>query len=68
MIALFALDKLDAFPVDGWVRRAVRSRYFGGRVPSGQKLVAWAWQTFGPYAGYANQLFFHAEREAAGTR
>ena len=40
-IALFALDKLDAFPVDRWVRRAIRSRYFGGRVPSDQKLVAW---------------------------
>ncbi|MCY4639601.1 MAG: DNA glycosylase [Chloroflexi bacterium] len=67
-IALFALDKLDAFPVDRWVRRALRNRYFGGRVPSDQKLVAWALRTFGPYAGYANQLLFHAEREAAGTR
>ena len=67
-IALFALDKLDAFPVDRWVRRAIGSRYFGGRVPSDEKLVAWALRTFGPYAGYANQLLFHAEREAAGTR
>ncbi len=43
-IALFALDKLDAFPVDRWVRRAIRSRYFGGRVPSDQELVAWAFR------------------------
>lgn len=66
-IALFALDKVDAFPVDRWVRRAIKRWYFRGRVPSDQKLVAWALRTFGPYAGYANQLLFHSEREAAST-
>ena len=67
-ISLFALDKLEAFPVDRWVRRAIGSHYFGGRVPADEKLAAWALRTFGPYAGYANQLLFHAEREAGGAR
>lgn len=62
-IALFALDKLQAFPVDRWVRRALGHHYFAGGVPSDRRLVVWAQQAFGPHAGYANQLLFHAARE-----
>ena len=63
-IALFALDKLDAFPVDRWVRRAMEDRYFPDGVSSDETLVMWARDHFGDYAGYANQLLFHAQRDA----
>ena len=61
-IALFALDKLEAFPVDRWVRRAVGDRYFPAGVSSDETLVMWARDRFGEHAGYANQLLFHAQR------
>ena len=32
-VLLFSLDKLEAFPVDVWVRRAVQEWYFDGRIP-----------------------------------
>ena len=63
-IALFALDKMDAFPVDGWVRRAMEDRYFPDGVSSDETLVMWARDRFGEHAGYANQLLFHAQRDA----
>ena len=63
-IALFALDKMDAFPVDRWVRRAMEDRYFPDGVSSDETLVMWARDHFGEYAGYANQLLFHAQRDA----
>ena len=56
-IALFALDKMEAFPVDLWVARAVARHYFPGQEPpSGDDLAMWAQDRFGRYAGYANQL------------
>ena len=63
-IALFALDKMAAFPVDRWVRRAMEDRYFPDGVSSDETLVMWARDHFGEYAGYANQLLFHAQRDA----
>ncbi len=66
-IALFALDKLEAFPVDVWVERAM-ARYFPcQRQPTGDELVMWAQDRFGKYAGYANQLLFHEQRTNGGT-
>ena len=62
-IALFALDKMEAFPVDRWVRRAVQ-RYFPCRqAPAGNKLAKWGQDYFGEYAGFANQLLFREQRE-----
>lgn len=70
-IALFALDKLEAFPVDRWVWRAIIEAYpewgFPERSdPSGQELAAAshrAQQMFGKYAGYANQYLFYWRRQ-----
>ena len=64
-IALFALDKMEAFPVDTWVSRAM-ARYFpSGDQPEGDELVMWSQDHFGKYAGYANQLLFHEAWESA---
>ena len=62
-IALFALDKLEAFPVDRWVERAVAGYFPCQEQPAGDELVMWAQDYFGKYAGYANQLLFHEQRE-----
>jgi N-glycosylase/DNA lyase len=65
-VLLFSLDKLEAFPMDRWVRRAVGEGYsshFGGdQQPSYKAVRAWAQEYFGQYAGYAQQYLFHGRR------
>ena len=65
-VMLFSLDKLEAFPVDVWIRRALRQWYLS-ETPGTAKLAEremrpWAQEYFGPYAGYANQYLFHKSR------
>ena len=61
-IALFALDKTKAFPVDTWVRTAVRE-YFWDLELYDEAIVHWAQDYFGKYAGFANQFLFYEARE-----
>ena len=63
---VFSLDKLDAFPLDRWVRRAVQEWYFDGASLSDKAIQAWARQHFGGYAGYAQQYLFYRRRLDAG--
>ncbi|HHV31015.1 DNA-3-methyladenine glycosylase family protein [Caproiciproducens sp. LBM24188] len=48
---LYGLHRLDAFPMDVWMKRAMRV-LFPGRTPD----------FFGPYAGIAQQYIFHYSR------
>ncbi len=50
--ALFGLGMLDAFPVDVWMRRAIREHYPGGLDP----------RRFSPWAGLAQQYIFYYAR------
>ena len=76
-VALFSLEKMEAFPVDVWVRRIILNHYanllpedLSKKVASqttlsaGQyeKLNAWGRSYFGKYAGYAQEYLFHYER------
>jgi N-glycosylase/DNA lyase len=61
-VLLFSLDKLEAFPIDRWVRRAVGGRYFEGAQLSYKAVREWARGYFGEYAGYAQQYLFHGRR------
>ena len=69
-VALFALDKLEAFPVDKWVWRAITEAYpeWGFPEKSGpadheqHEASKRARQEFGEYAGYANQYLFYWRR------
>jgi len=62
-ILVFSLEKLQAFPIDVWVRRALGEWYFPGqKTPSDRVLLEWAQQHFGRYAGYAQQYLFHGRR------
>ena len=60
-IALFSLDKLDAFPVDTHIKQALAA---WNDCPAGSyKATAnWARGHFGPYAGYAGQFLFRDQR------
>ena len=58
-IALFSLDKTEAFPIDTHIGKAIHAQYFGhGKPPSNGQIVSWAQGYFGRYAGYAGQFLF----------
>ena len=69
-IALFALEKLEAFPVDRWVWRAITEAYPEWGFPEKaeptdrerREAAERARLEFGEYAGYANQYLFHWRR------
>ena len=73
-VALMSLDKLNAFPVDRWVLRALPQCNLSAMAPDLADKVArhgalteaqqyrvadWAREHFGQYAGYAGQYLFH---------
>jgi N-glycosylase/DNA lyase len=62
-VLLFALDKLEAVPIDRWVRRAFEEWYLDGEKLPYDRLLAWAHQTFNPNAGYAQQYLFFRRRQ-----
>ena len=72
-IALFALNKMEAFPVDRNIARALVALYddcpplpdnFQGSLSDKQykDIANWARKRFGKYACYVNQLLFHKQR------
>ena len=64
-IAVFSLEKLEAFPIDVWVRRALGEWYFPDqKIPPDRVLLEWAQGHFGRYGGYAQQYLFHGRRLA----
>ena len=58
-VLLFGFNKLDAFPVDVWINRAITNNYLGGGKLSAILIRDWARRYFGDYAGYANHYIFH---------
>jgi N-glycosylase/DNA lyase len=65
-VLLFAYGRQDAFPVDVWVLRALRTLYFPEKNPSPRTLEHFTANHFGPYAGYAQQYLFHYFRTCIG--
>lgn len=62
-VLLFAYEHLDAFPIDVWIERVLRERYFPDEpgTPVG-RLQRFCEEYFGPYGGYAQQYLFHHAR------
>lgn len=76
-VLLFSLDKLEAFPVDVWMRRVILKHYakhfpkeFIKRISREKSLSNAAYnrlnlfgrEYFGEYAGYAQEYLYHYER------
>ncbi len=61
-ILLFSLDKMSAFPIDRWIRRAMEEWYLDGAKLNYKNGRAWSVERWGEYAGYANQYLFQLKR------
>ncbi|WP_026478929.1 DNA-3-methyladenine glycosylase family protein [Alkaliphilus transvaalensis] len=61
-IAFFSLGKLEAFPIDVWVKRLMEHFYFCQETPGGE-IQRFAKEKFGQHAGYAQQYLFYYGRE-----
>jgi N-glycosylase/DNA lyase len=57
---LFGLDRLDAYPVDRWIRRATQE-ISSRRSAGDEELARWA-ARLGPGRGYLQQILFHLRR------
>ncbi len=64
-ILLFSLGKTEAFPIDVWVQRTMRSLYLGEDATNKQ-IETEALRLFGQYAGFAQQYLFYYARENGG--
>lgn len=61
-ILVFGYKKLDAFPIDTWMKRVVEEVYFKGRRKSIKQIHGFAERRWGPMQGYAQQYIFHYGR------
>ncbi len=60
---LFGFERLRSFPVDVWIERVLREKYFPKRKNvTASVLRTFCAEAFGPYGGYAQQYLFHHAR------
>jgi N-glycosylase/DNA lyase len=68
-VMLFAYERLRAFPIDVWVERVLREKYFPRRHKfRPNELEKFSAQYFGEHGGYAQQYLFHHARKTAPRR
>ncbi len=60
---LFGFERLRAFPVDVWIERVIREKYFEGSAKVTKNSIReFCASAFGPYGGYMQQYLFHHAR------
>ena len=68
-VMLFAYERLRAFPIDIWIERVLKEKYFPRRrVIRTEELRTFTARYFGGYGGYAQQYLFHHARTGKGSR
>lgn len=61
-ILLYGYNKHEAYPVDVWINRITTYLYFKGQKPSNKKIMNFAKEQFGEYAGYIQLYLFNYAR------
>jgi N-glycosylase/DNA lyase len=62
-VMLFAYERLRAFPIDVWIERVLKEKYFARkRRTTSRQLRAFSETYFGEHGGYAQQYLFHHAR------
>jgi N-glycosylase/DNA lyase len=65
-VMLFTYERLRAFPIDVWIERVLREKYFPGKTKvTIAQLRAFSETYFGEHGGYAQQYLFHHARKGA---
>jgi N-glycosylase/DNA lyase len=68
-VMLFGYERLSAFPIDVWIERVLREKYFPrARKLNAARLRAFTQEYFGEHGGYAQQYLFHHARKTGGRR
>jgi N-glycosylase/DNA lyase len=68
-VMLFAYERLRAFPIDVWVERVLREKYFPRRRKFRPgELQKFSAKYFGGHGGYAQQYLFHHARKTSPRR
>jgi N-glycosylase/DNA lyase len=68
-VMLFGYERLRAFPIDVWIERVLREKYFSrARKLKAARLRAFTEKYFGDHGGYAQQYLFHHARSTGGCR
>jgi N-glycosylase/DNA lyase len=62
-VLLYGFHRLEAFPIDVWIRRKMQELYFANRVVPAKQILRFAARRWGPWAGYVQQYIFHAARK-----
>ncbi|MBI4141247.1 hypothetical protein HY485_05415 [Candidatus Woesearchaeota archaeon] len=61
-VLLFGCNRLEAFPVDVWIKRVVQELYFDNKETNNKEIKKFGQEKFGKNAGYANQYLYHWRR------
>jgi N-glycosylase/DNA lyase len=65
-VMLFAYERLRAFPIDVWIERVLKQRYFPRkRKITELRLREFSERYFGEHGGYAQQYLFHHARRTS---
>jgi N-glycosylase/DNA lyase len=68
-VMLFAYERLRAFPIDVWIERVLKERYFPrARKLTAKRLREFCDSYFGEHGGYAQQYLFHHARKTTARR
>nr|MDQ6914175.1 hypothetical protein [Verrucomicrobiota bacterium] len=68
-VMLFAYERLRAFPIDVWIERVLKEKYFARkRKVTPQRLREFCDSYFGEHGGYAQQYLFHHARKTAARK
>jgi N-glycosylase/DNA lyase len=68
-VMLFAYERLRAFPIDVWIERVLKEKYFARkRKVTPQRLRDFSASYFGEHGGYAQQYLFHHARTSRNDK
>jgi len=68
-VMLFGYERIKAFPIDVWIERVLREKYFPRkRKVTSASLAEFAANYFGTHGGYAQQYLFHHARMTGKRR
>lgn len=68
-VMLFAYERLRAFPIDVWIERVLKEKYFPRKQKvTAPQLRAFCETYFGEHGGYAQQYLFHHARKGGAAK